>query len=124
MTDRVNIHVFSRALIAFPLLWLGSMYVCWIAATQTLGRRPRPMFDDPTGIEAGWRWFYDLSWSFHSPGIPMFLVTAVGLAASFLFQRLGSWRLGLVEIGIAVALMVFVIFSAQWFDFAYWYFDL
>ena len=123
MSEKASLHLFSRALIAVPLLWLGSMYLCWIAATQTLGRPPRPMFDDPKGIEAGWRWFYELSWSFYLPGLPVFTVFALGLAASFLFQRIGAWRLGLAEIGIALVLMIFVIFSAEWFDFACWYFD-
>ena len=123
MTKTLSLHVISRGLIAVPLLWLGSMYVCWAAATQTLGRRPRPMFDDPKGIEAGWRWFYELSWSFYSPGIPLFLAAAVGLVVSFLYRREGAWRLGLGETGAAVALMIFVIFSSQWFDFVYWYFD-
>ena len=121
--ETMSLNVFSRGLIAIPLLWIGSMYICWLAATQTLGRTPRPMWDDPGGMEAGWKWFYELSGAFYMPGIPLFTVAVIGLVVAFLYHRNGAWRLGLCEVAIAVALMVLVIFSGRWFDFAYWYFD-
>jgi hypothetical protein len=39
-----------RIAIAYPWGWLGSVYAVWLIAWFTLGRRPRPLLDDPKHI--------------------------------------------------------------------------
>lgn len=34
-------------IVAFPWLWLCSAYLTWLVAVASLGRSPRPLFDDP-----------------------------------------------------------------------------
>jgi hypothetical protein len=33
--------------VAYPWLWLGSVYTTWVVARVSLGRSPRPLLDDP-----------------------------------------------------------------------------
>ena len=120
----MNIRIASRSLIAIPLLWLMSMYICWIGATKSLGRYPRPAWDDPKGIEGTWRGLYSASWTFYSPGLPVFLVASAGLIAYLLINRTKGWRAGLVETITAITFMIgLIFFSGNWFEFVRWYFD-
>lgn len=42
-------------IIAFPWLWLGSVYVTWLVASTSLGRSPRPLLDDPGTLSSAVR---------------------------------------------------------------------
>jgi hypothetical protein len=33
--------------VAYPWLWLSTVYVTWLVARVSLGRNPRPLLDDP-----------------------------------------------------------------------------
>lgn len=39
--------VVARAAVFYPLVWLASAMLVWVVARLTLGRHPRPLFDDP-----------------------------------------------------------------------------
>lgn len=39
--------VVTRAAVFYPLVWLASALLVWLVARFTLGRHPRPLFDDP-----------------------------------------------------------------------------
>ena len=36
--------------VAYPWLWLGSVYATWVVARVSLGRSPRPLLDDPKNL--------------------------------------------------------------------------
>lgn len=42
----------ARCIVAFPWLWLGSIYATWLVALASLGRRPRPLLDDPNHLSS------------------------------------------------------------------------
>ena len=114
----------GRSLIAVPLVWLLSMFICYVGAARTLGRWPRPVWDDPGGIAGGWKWLYHLSWGFFMPGIQLMLALIVVLLVALVIHRPTDWEARLVEMGIAIALMTYVVLGAGWhLEFVTWYFD-
>jgi hypothetical protein len=102
---------FVRIGLAYPWLWLCSVYAVWLAAWATLDRQPRALLDDPKNI-AGW---VD---AVHTASIILFMLALPIWAASVIavfwrgFLKRAEWKnvlLWLVVLQLSWTLAVVVV---------------
>lgn len=60
--------------VVYPLLFVGQIYGCWLLAWSTLGRPPRPSWDDPAEVLG---WIYYVAGGLIVPLMPPALITAL-----------------------------------------------
>ena len=117
--------------IAYPLLLLGSLYGCWLAARFELGHWPRPSLDDPKGVGgvvdplyAAFALFL-FSWPV---GAAVSVIICVYLLLGH-FNRAAEnrWRASSVLLGTACVLgawgAMFVLLAWDPLGVLYWYMD-
>jgi hypothetical protein len=87
-----------RAGVMAPWVWLTSVYAVWLIACVQLGRRPRPLLDDPKHL-GGW---VDIP---HTLSILLFMLAfpllGAGLGAALWIGIFGraKWKVALLSFG-------------------------
>jgi hypothetical protein len=87
-----------RAGVISPWIWLSTVYTVWLIAWVQLGRRPRPLLDDPKNL-GGW---VDIP---HTASVLLFMIAfpllgaAVGAALSLGVFGKGKWNVALLSFG-------------------------
>jgi hypothetical protein len=86
---------FIRVGLVYPWGWLGTVYAVWLLAWAGLGRRPRPLLDDPKTLGV----WVDLA---HTASIYVFLLAlpilfaSLTAALSLRFIEKAPWRTALL----------------------------
>ena len=87
-----------RAGIFAPWVWYASVYLVWLVAWLTLGRRPRPLLDDPKHL-GGW---VDVA---QTLSVGLFLLSFACFGAGFVvtillgFLRRTTWQSAFLRLG-------------------------
>jgi hypothetical protein len=126
---RVTTNVATRLLGLFPLCLLSALYTTWIAGRLQLGYWPRSSLDDPKNIGGLFFPVYYESTSWLAIiAFPMFILTVTALTVFgviCIYKRPDGWKLGLVEIGLALAMHLIVVVLLAWDPLRVleWFFD-
>jgi len=116
-----TLRLIHLATTMMPLLGLVSIAATWIIASSSLGRWPRPMFDDPGSIP-GIGWWYSVSGTLLEIGCFTYFASVVLMLplASMALQRRAWFALAL-HLALTASPILWVIIDP--FEIQTWYFD-
>lgn len=101
-----------RVGVVYPWGWLASVYVVWLIAWAALGRRPRPLLDDPKTLSDWVNVPHTISVWLLMLAVPM-LGTALAATLTLAFSRAMKWGVALAWLAVLQLSWLLAVLTAR-----------